>query len=125
MSNRMATRERLESQSVQPDPLERLRARHPDAVLWFGTHTWSYWALVRRQDGTDELLEAKSPAELDMILSAFYPNAPKSWLWHETPHSATWDDDAPREVVRPLRRLPRTLLGAVLPPWLRSPVVAA
>ena len=36
----------------------------PDATIWFGDFTGSYWALIRGADGTARLIEGATPADL-------------------------------------------------------------
>ncbi|MFI0352514.1 hypothetical protein [Actinomadura sp. 9N407] len=52
-----------------------LREQFPGVVLWFGSHTGRFWALVRVA-GFPRLVEAITPQELAMAI-----RAPRGWPW--------------------------------------------
>jgi hypothetical protein len=57
-----------------------LQGRFPGTAVWFGVHTWHWWALV--QCGEWRLVEALTPSELAHAI-----DKPGTWPW---PSSMAW-----------------------------------
>lgn len=54
----------------------------PNATIWFGDFTGSYWALLRGEDGTARLIEGVTPNDLIRRLD---PTKPRTRGNHEPP----------------------------------------
>ncbi len=53
-----------------------LNNRFPDAMIWFGDFTGSFWALIRAEDGAASLIEGVTSADLSRRLDSRKPWPP-------------------------------------------------
>jgi len=85
---------------MDPDvALAQLTRRFPGVHLWLGDFTGHYWAFVRDRFGHDRLIEATSPTDLSLRLSALHRRPPAPFR-NQRP--------VPRQVHQAKHHTPRT-----------------
>ncbi len=64
------------ARDLDPDQaVTELGHRFPNAVIWWGDFTGSYWVLARTPNGTPKLIEAATPDDLYRRLNSLRPCA--------------------------------------------------